>query len=119
MGQIKAIEFKEFGRFLNELKDYGEGCSLCGGKVWKLTSSTEAQVDGESKRISHALPFSTIKDPEKTKKNELMMNNAFPILVRECGKCGHMTLFRYETVLSFLNNLEKDEDKGEHTDGQE
>lgn len=109
MKDIKSIEFEEFARFLDTLKDSRKGCFLCGDSSWRLTSSFESEVDGKTKRISHALPFSTIKDKTSSERSELMINNAFSVLVRECANCGHMSIFRYETVLTYLSKLEPDE----------
>ncbi|MGP2519072.1 hypothetical protein ACTUSX_04190 [Pantoea ananatis] len=116
MANLKAVEFEDFVNFLGTLNSQGKACSFCGESSWRLTASFETDVDGVQKRLSPALAYATIKQPGSEEKRELMLNNADSMLIKECGNCGHIELFRYKTVLDYLNS--RSEEEGSKDDGE-
>jgi hypothetical protein len=111
MSELQTVEFQDFARFLQSLNDYGKGCYFCGEASWKLTGTFQSDVDGHKKNISHAMPFSTLTVKGSKEKSEIMINNASSVLTRECGNCGHMSIFKFDAVLSYLNKLPPEEGK--------
>lgn len=103
MSKIDTVGFKEFSRYLSTLKDHGKGCVICGESSYRLGSAFNAKITGKETDVSLSIPYAAIEPIDDGEKGELMINNSFPVLTRECMECGHVVFFNYKTVLDKLN----------------
>ena len=108
MNKIKTVGFKEFTRYLATLPDHGKGCVICGKTSFRVGTAFTTTIAGDDTTISLSLPYGALDALEDGEKGELMINNAFPILTRECTECGHITFFSYRTVLENINKQTPD-----------
>ncbi|ELS1887099.1 hypothetical protein RZP54_04875 [Raoultella ornithinolytica] len=103
MSKLESVGFKEFTRYLSTLPDHGKGCVICGKSSYRVGTTFPTAVAGESTTVSLALPYASLTPLDEGEKGELMINNSFPILTRECTECGHIVFFSHRTVLDILN----------------
>lgn len=103
MSKIEIIGFKEFTRYLSTLPDHGKGCVICGKNAFRVGTPFSTSVAGTEANVSLSIPYAALDPLEDGEKGELMINNSFPILTRECMECGNIVFFNYKTVLENLN----------------
>lgn len=113
MAKYKNVGFKEFSRYISRLKNGNNPCTMCGASSWRLSTSFEADVGGKNTILSHSIPFSTVDRLSSDNPGELMLNNARPILLRECANCGQTWFFNHDTVLKNLNEESEEEDSSD------
>lgn len=103
MSKIETIGFKEFTRYLSTLPDHGKGCSICGKSSYRLGTAFSTMIAGKDTNLSLSIPYAALEPLDDGEKGELMINNSFAVLTRECMECGHIVFFNYKTVLDNLN----------------
>lgn len=103
MSKIETVGFKEFTRYLSTLPDHGKGCVICGKGSYRLGASFSTNISGKETDIALSIPYAALEPLDDGERGELMINNSFPVLTRECMECGHMVFFNYKTVLENIN----------------
>lgn len=108
MSKLEFVGFKEFTRYLSTLPDHGKGCVICGKSSFRVGTTFNTQVGSTSTTMSIALPYASLRGLDEGSKGGLMINNAMPVLTRECMECGHIVFFSHQTVLDKLNEIKPD-----------
>lgn len=104
MGKITKVGFKEFTRYVQSLKNGNDPCPFCGEMKWKLTTTMDYVLEGKQAVLAFSLPFGKIPTEVGESPGEIMINNAMPILIKQCMSCGNMNFFNHDTVLDKINS---------------
>lgn len=118
MEKLTKVGFREFTRYVQSLKNGNAPCVCCGEMTWKLTTTMEINLQNTQSTLAFSLPYAVVAQSKNDTPGDLMINNAMPLLIKQCNSCGNMTFFNHETVLNKLNSLQ-DEGDDEHKNDRE
>lgn len=108
MSENKIIRFEEFRDYLLSWPQGGKKCAVCENNLFTLRVTLNTTLGGRDAGtdvgVAYSIPFAALEPIKGGEQGEVMITQAFPVLIRECRICGHMDFFSYQTVMERLES---------------